>query len=320
MDASLRILLVVTGDLELEALASSLSGLFPGVHFEARMTTGLTGPAGNSLRPPNRELGDAKGVDIITELLGAAIAPTPGAQGFDFAIALDDVELVNEAEAPTNPDAGIATIIDHIALSVDIALAQAHDPPAQQIPKGHASKDFRFTSNADRRKFLQERCSFHLLRPMVESLFFGDPAVIFPADHPRHAAIRFDPTEQDFEAFSTDDPDYLASPDGWIPAGARGAAPWAKANRRRHPKHYLQYLRDPTGTVRRPYSERKDGTSMLRALSWKQLVAPALHARMIRTFLNDIADMVGNRPPWLTAEALHPLTQNRPRGRLRNVP
>lgn len=314
-----RILLVVTGDLELAAFAAALGRVFPMAYFEARMSVGLTGPEGRRLRAPNPGLGEAKGVEIVEDLLGAAIPTTPGGDGFDFAVALDDVELVNEP-GDEHADAGVATILEHVALSVDLVLARARaNETVEKIPKGHARRDFRFHGDADRRKFLRECCSFHLLRPMVEALFFGDLEVIRAELGKTKPRIYFDPMAQDIEAFAVDDDAYLTSPNGWIPSGARGAASWATENRRRHPKHYLQYLLDPTGTVRRPFREKEHGKRMLEALHWERVVGPDVHARMVRSFLRDVAEMVGVAPRWLESGASHPTVSRKPSGRLRNV-
>lgn len=154
---------------------------------------------------------------------------------------------------------------------------------------------------------------------MVESLFFGDPAAIDHAAGRFLPPFRFDPALHDIEAFVTADPTYLKPEDGWIPPGARREAPWAKANRHRHPKHYLQYLLDPSGIVFRAYKEKDQGKAALEALSWERVVEPAPHARLVRALLDDIAHMVGSRPPWLKPGPLHPLTCLKPGGTLRNI-
>src|SRR5689334_20565086 len=95
---------------------------------------------------------------------------------------------------------------------------------------------------------VRERCSFHLLSPMIEVYFFGEPAALTRAGARR--AAKLDPAERDLEDFATDDPDFLSPADGKHPV-------WATANRARHPKSYLRFLCDPTGANPRAYRETK---------------------------------------------------------------
>jgi hypothetical protein len=314
MSSNARILLVVTGDLEEVALAAALRRLFPSTYFGTTRTSGFTS---RRLLMPAPGFQDSKAEDLVDNLLGAAIHPERGVPAYDYAVAFEDVELHNETEeaesAARAPDEGIQCILEHVKLAVDAVLKRKNDEQSTIVaPKGKAKWAPSIATDEDRRWFLRERCSFHLLRPMAEALFFGEPAALQRAagNGVKLPPVHFDPSVRDIEAFQTDDPTYLAKP--------HGEAPWAKVNRRRHPKHYLSYLLDPTGSVLRPYRETKHGKRALEQLDWHTIVAPSGHARMVRALVDDIADMLEVALPWC-AGPRHPATQRVRGGRLRNL-
>ncbi len=315
MSSGARILLVVTGNLEQVALADALGRIFPSATFKTTKTQGFTS---RRLPMPSLRDHDSKAEDLVEELLGAAISPERGLPPYDFAVAVEDVELFNETdetEAGTRDvDEGIRCILEHMKLAVANVLERKNAEQTTTIlPKGKAKQALSIERDEDRRYFLRERCSFHLLRPMAEALLFGDPTAL---DRTAGGLLNlppvlFDPSAHDIEAFETSDPSYLAKPEG--------TARWAKANRRRHPKHYLEYLLDPGGTVLRPYKETEHGKRALAQLSWEAVVTPPGHARMVRAFLDDIANMLGmDLPTWAIGQ-LHPSTQRRAGGSLRNL-
>jgi hypothetical protein len=187
-----------------------------------------------------------------------------------------------------------------------------HAQETAVVPKGKARRAPSIATDEDRRRFLRERCSFHLLRPMAESLFFGERAALDRASGGAALPpVQFDSMTRDIEAFETADAAYLAKP--------RGEACWATENRRRHPKHYLEYLLDPSGAKGKLYKEREHGRLALASLDWQAVVSPPAHARMVRALLDDIADMLGVSLPWCAAGPFHPLTQRKRGGHLRNI-
>src|SRR5262249_23320051 len=144
------------------------------------------------------------------------------------------------------------------------------------------------------------------------ALFFGEKAAIErAAGGAVLPAVHFDPAASDIERFETGDPAYLAKPqsDAW----------WATPNRRRHPKHYIEYLLDPTGEMGKGYKEREHGKRALASLDWQSVVTTPVHAQMVRAFLDDIADMIGATLPWCTSGTCHPLMERKRGGRLRNI-
>lgn len=322
MNPAPRILLVVTGDLEQAALAAALRQIFPQVEFATKQTQGFTS---TTLLEPDPELPPqktAKTEDLADKLLGAALPTRPGDPPFDYAIAFEDVELANEpASGP--PDVGVQRILGHFALGIDRCLrrhAAAQAGPVV-LPKGKAGRYVPPPStDAERRRFLRERCSFHLFRPMPESLFFGDPMGVVNAAGAGATLppIHFDPGTCDVESFQTADPGYLSPVDQWQPPGCTGSAPWAKARRERHPKHYLQYLLDPSGTRLHAYREKDHGARALKGLDWQSVVAHSRFAQMVRALLDDVADMTGTSLPWMAGQ-LHPLTCRKKDGLLRNL-
>ncbi len=248
--------------------------------------------------------------------MGAAVIREPGGLPYDYAVAVEDVELQNEAgaaETERHPDEGIACILDHLKLGVDAVLQeknQEQDVPV--LPKGKAKRALSIATDAERRRFLRERCSFHLLRPMVEALFFGEPAAVLRAAGPGVTLppVRFDPGACDIERFETRDEGYLEVADD--ATRSISFRPW----RRRHPKLYLQYLLASSGSF---YKETEHGKRALATLDWQTVVAPPCHAQMVRALLDDLADMLGVTLPSCAAGPCHPLTQRRSGGYLRNI-
>jgi hypothetical protein len=316
MSEPARILLVVTGKLEEVALGDALHRVFPSAYFGVTRTQGFTATSPR-LSMPTPEYDDSRAREIVEDLVAAASPHEPGARAYDYAVAVEDVELINEAdksEAGTrDADEGIRCILEHVKLGVDVVLRH-EEQKTVVLPKGKAKRAPSVATDEDRRRFLRERCSFHLLRPLAEALFFGERAALErAADGAKLPPVHFDPIACDIEAFATTDPVFLAKPDGEVY--------WATKNRRRHPKHYLEYLLDPnaTPTARKLYKETRHGKRALASLDWQTVVAPPLHAQMVRALLDDIADMLGAPLPWRAAGVSHPLTQRRDGGRLRNV-
>jgi hypothetical protein len=142
---------------------------------------------------------------------------------------------------------------------------------------------------------------------MAEAYFFGEPAALGRAKATR--AHRFDPGARDLEDFEVDDPDYLAP----APAGA----PWNTTPRHRHPKHYVQFLCDPTGTQPRAYRETHEGLAALAQLDWPAVLQHEQYGAFARALIDDLADAldVSTPCPGLCA----PLTARKGDGLLRNI-
>ncbi|MBI4815592.1 MAG: hypothetical protein HY791_05020 [Deltaproteobacteria bacterium] len=106
------------------------------------------------------------------------------------------------------------------------------------------------------RSRLVERCSFHLLVPMPEAYFFGEPDALKRARADQSPSL-FNAETTDVEHFEVEDPIYLGVPE-MTPALAPNAEvrkrTWAKSVelRRRHPKLYLKFLSSPND----PFGDR----------------------------------------------------------------
>jgi hypothetical protein len=291
-----RIALIPTGAMEHTALPASLSKLFPGVEFislppdrnlDGFTSTDVSIVLGNQNAPVLRRVDDLAATMVATVSPGGLRRDR-----CDFAMVIEDLELVN----------------DHQPALVITAFRQAVDRHIAALP-AQATRDRSLA-------LIQKQCSFHLLRPMTEAYFFGDPAAL------QRAAIVRQPQllpVLDCELFQTTDTDYLA-----IPAGTRlhGRTRFPHMpDRQRHPKAYLQYLCDPTLADRRlRYRETQNGVSALTNLNWQRVLSDPAHCPFARAFLDDIAYAVNQPLPWLQQTSTVPTSFPGPQGRvLRNI-
>lgn len=303
-----RVALLVTGKTE-EALHQSLKRVFPEVEFvmlprRDGFTSGLLPPTplflarDNAPRPTNVRDKAPRPTDVerLAEALVAEVEPgrrdqTPP----DLVVLVDDLELVNQAW----PERAV----EHVRAAVNKHLEQHPWPSAISRERAYER--------------VRERCSFHLLAPMVEAYFFREPAALKRADAKR--ASLFDASAADVEtSFLVNDSDFLAPPDR--PAREK-LPPWATADRAQHPKRYLQFLCDPTGTDARAYVETEGGRAALRDLDWPAVLEPPEHVRFMRSLIHDLAHALGeDAVAQRYAGATHPRTWPPPRDRLlRNI-
>lgn len=146
-----RIKLIVTGDLEKLALSQSLMKHFPSTYNgknviwdEPRKTHGATSyqlqplSAGGLLSNPMKELAKAM---LAEALEGKKRGQSPA----DLVIVIDDVELGNLGRENV--------IAEHFQAAVNNAI--------QLKAKGISAEDARI------RSVIRDKCSFHLLKPMV---------------------------------------------------------------------------------------------------------------------------------------------------------
>jgi hypothetical protein len=292
-----RVALIVTGKAE-EALSHALTRVFPEVEFIVRPPRdGFTSPPlphqpalhslGTATRPTN--------VERLAEVLVAEVAPGRRDQRTpDMVILVDDLELVNAAWPER--------VTQHIRTAVRAHLERFPWPTA-------ASREAAFTR-------IRERCSFHVLAPMLEAYFFAEPAALTRAG--AKAASKVDASTMDLEKFLSTDNDFLTPPDR--PRGSL-LPPWAIAERAHHPKSYLQFLCDRSGTIARAYVETVGGRAALRELDWSAVLALPSYTRFLRSLLHDLSsaledDSAIERFPGDT----HPCTWPPPRDNLlRNI-
>lgn len=294
-----RVLLLVTGAMEERALARSLAACFPAHEFTCKPR--LDGFTSSRLPPDFATLNETErkllNVDKFIKSIIGAVAPG-GRRDIprpDFVLAIEDLELLN-ADAPENITRTVrdGMLRNLAAWSADSRLINA----------------------------IQTRCSFHLMAPMTEAYFFAEPAAFARATAPGpDRPSKFDPTRTDSESFQADDPDYLTPSD--LPKKDHA---WRRANRRVHPKHYLEYLTDPQLDNNPRYDETTLGRDALVELRWaSMLTAFPTALRFARSLFADLADMLGEAPAGCSLEELdagdcHPLTWPPPRAPvLRNL-
>jgi hypothetical protein len=265
-----RVALLVTGKTE-EALHQSLGRVFPGVEFvvlplrdsftsRPLPATPLLHADGTAPRPTN--------VERLAQALIAEVEPGRRDQKPpDLVVLVDDLELDNQAW----PERAVG----HVKQAVRAHLERHAWPSAISRERAYEG--------------VRERCSFHLLAPMVEAYFFREPAALARAGAKRESL--FDALAADVERdFLVNDPDFLGPPDR--PPKDK-CPPWATPGRAQHPKRYLQFLCDPAGTDSRAYVETKGGQAALRELDWPKVLAPQEHVRFLRSLIHDLADALG---------------------------
>lgn len=231
-----RVQLVVTGKCE-QSLHVSLRQLFPELDWPEPIFA-------NSFTSTTLAEPIPRGLRTTLDKFAETLARNVDQDDETFVIGVDDVEA-NEPE------------------EIVAALRGAVERTLQQ----QASSAARRGRLAQR---LTERCSFHLLRPMVEAYFFAAPPALTRAGVVRPS--RFD-TTADVERFEVVDEE-------------------APIEARRHPKRYLRFLTNDA------YRETRGGRAALESLEWDQVLARELHVAAVRSLINDIADFaaVGIRP------------------------
>ena len=292
--------LIVTGDLEYAALPTSLQRAFPTLNFVLHASPPgrpMNGFTSNPLREGDPVLsspspdGDAR-PSILAQLVDQLIlAVHPGRNGkpHDYAILVDDLELSNA----TQP----RRVVEHVRFAVP-----------RRIEAQWSSQSKR-EQVAD---IVRERCSFHLLSPMVESYFFCESAALDRAGRVSERASLVDPVARDVEDFLVSDADYERVP---VPLGAtKRTAPrdWRRSpeQRARHPKKYVQYLSDPLLDGQTRYDETTKGKHALERLDWSGVLRARHNARLIRSLFADLARIAPPTPASLSLadEDCSPLT------------
>ncbi|WP_152622415.1 hypothetical protein [Archangium violaceum] len=178
----------------------------------------------------------------------------------------------------------------------DLELANAHQPQVvvswvrralnEEVSARCSSQDA-----AERMKrVLRERCSFHLLVPLVEAYLFGEPAALARAGVASGVAVHR--LGADLESFETDDPGFLPRAEKENAKKAALGAPWWREER--HPKRYLEFLVESSGALL--YDETVNGVRALRTLDWI-LVASTSPLLFARALFEDISDLLGIANP-----------------------
>lgn len=271
-----RIKLIVTGDLEKLALSQSLMKHFPSTHNgknviwdEPRKTHGATSyqlqplSAGGLLSNPMKEL--AK-----TMLAEALEGKKKGQRPADLVIVIDDVELGNLGRENV--------IAEHFQAAVNHAI--------QLKAKGISAEDVRI------RSVIRDKCSFHLLKPMVEAYLFGDANALGLAGVPIGIAPQL-VHQSDVEAFETNDPKWLPNCRIENTKKNNDGKPWWLHER--HPKAYLDYL------LPKDYSETTHGSLALMKLNWPQVPKCQHDIPIFGSLFEDISNWFNITNPIISA-------------------
>lgn len=292
-----RIKLIVTGDMEKAALHQSLKRFFPENRKNKAVIWDTPRKAQCVTSSPLRPLAvGASPSNPMIELAKAMIAETiTGKRGeaADLVIVIDDVELGNLGQE--------AVIAGHFCAAVNRVIAD----------KNHDS------NTEDRlREQLQQKCSFHLLKPMVEAYLFGDPAALGLAGVPNGVnPCLVHPT--DVEQFESND-------SLWLPICHAENAKKQQQNKHwwrneLHPKRYLEHLTEHGHVI---YEETTNGKYALVALNWNQVPKCQPDAPIIRSLFEDLSDWFGIANPigGQTHPSFYPMTTvNRANLLLRNM-
>lgn len=266
--------LIVTGTLEEAGLASSLGRVFPEATFTVKKLDSFTSVRARKLGATRTPLV----VDKIAAELAAAVDPGRNGVPADLAIVVEDLEVDNLDQ----PEVVVEVCRDAVERHVEHVW-----PSLARREKG--------------RERLKDRASFHLLSPMIEAYFFADPAWLAAAGVTAASQLA---AGKDLEDFVVADATYLEAPPR--------PKSWAVDNRARHPKHYLQFLLDPSIPPATKYRETQQGAAALACVDWRALVsARVAHVRLVRSMLVDLADGLGMQP-GLFPGAAHPATSGTP--------
>lgn len=230
--------------------------------------------------------------EAATTLVGRAVQEAIGDRRktpADLVIILDDLELAN-AHQPS-------VVLDVVRSAAEVHVQGLGNPNHQAKARGA----------------LKDKISFHLVVPMVEAWFFGDPAALARAGVLANPAPQI-PPGTDLEAFRTNDEAYGAASaedcPGWAAqrkSQRKNLRPkWLGASdRTRHPKGYLQWpTRDPGAKGCTRYSETKSGFPALAGLDRSAVFTgrPQGHLSYLRALIEDLEDGLG------TNAAGHPFT------------
>ena len=275
----MMIQLIVTGNLEKESLGDSLSRIFQNVSFSTIRADGFT----SETVPQNLPIhGQAK--PSVVKLAERMVAEVdPGRQGTpaDLVILVEDIELKNTHN--------VEAIIKLYLLAIERAII-AHRPNQ--------------SSQAACRRLIQERCSFHLLSPMIESYFFSDVYALQEHIKTARPSMICPTNLEDFNAFSDltfakrtfADPVLLSSqPHPHDPTPCY-----------HHPKEYIEYLCTPHDQEYAPknrrkkniYKETKQGKDALLNLNWDRVFLENTRVPFLRSLIEDISNFLGMENPY----------------------
>jgi hypothetical protein len=280
----MNVVILPTGRTEWHGFPEALGRLFPGHSFSSIPSPEeiLSNPesfpvAGFTSNPltEKQRLDPPEDVQAIFERAARAAVGDRFTDAADLVLVLDDVEIANLGNEPLIAEVARATVRGHLERLSDRVRER--------------------TAEA-----LRTRVSFHLLRPMIEGWFFGDPVAIG-----RTGAMPPVVLESDPEHFAVDDVAYLQADETecprWVAAGRKkNLKPKWIGNPRRHlhPKGYVQWLtRAGEHKSCSRYRETVHGAAALAGLDWAAVLSrPAEQFQYLRALVADLADALDQAP------------------------
>jgi len=276
-----RIQLIVTGDMEVKSLADSLRVHFPNVRggqdvtwLKPRRSPGSTSSRLRADAEPStamKNLAKAMVAEVIAGRIG---------EPADLVIVIDDVELDNLGQEQ------IVAGLFRKAVRAD-------------LERRRHNSDMR--THGRNVQSVRERCSFHVLKPMPEAYFFGDPLALQRAGAVQPPLLL---NKTDVEEFEVTDP-------AWLPICQANNQRHAACGRhwwrhQLHPKEYLAHLVGQNDQI--GYSETVQGAAALASLNWPGLPKVAGDITFARALFQDIADWFDEISPMpgLTSNVFYP--------------
>lgn len=260
----LCIQLIVMGDHEQAALAGAFRAFWPAERHGQPVVWAkpikMHEPASaalSDLKPSQRPSGAM--LKLADRILQSARYPVrPGDPVPSLVLAVGDVELNNLGHEPL--------IAAHMRAALEHVVAAR--PTAE---------------HAECWATLRKRCSYHLFRPMIESIFFGDLPTLCQVAGVTHTPKLKEPDVEEFEAI---DPHpkwrgHCERENGRIDHRSG----W---RHERHAKDYLDFLLKLSGN-RRGYNWRDQGQRVLEALDWRKVPSNERATPYLRAMFADIA-------------------------------
>ena len=280
----MRVVILPTGRTEWHGFPTALGRLFPGHEFTSVPTAAeidsnpesfpIPGFTSNALTERQVQ-NPPEDVRAIFERAAREAVGDRSTHAADLVIVLDDVEVVNLGNERMIVEVARSTIRSHL--------------------EGLSNRVRERTAEA-----LRTRVSFHLLRPMIEGWFFGDPVAMGRIGVTQPVVLESDP-----EHFAVNDAAYEQADEAecpsWVAAGRKKKLrpKWIENPRRHlHPKGYVQWLtREGQDRSCTRYSETNDGAAALAELDWAAVLSrQAEQFQYLRALVADLADALGQDP------------------------
>lgn len=275
----LTIQLIVTGKTEDGALDRALRAVFPATRdgIPVVWRAGVIVPEPAATRLVQVAQSPAANMKTLAKAMLNTLnrSPHTGQPPPNLVLAIGDVELHNLGQE--------ALLVDHLRVALQ---QEANNHPAASL--------------------LRDRCAYHLLRPMVEATFFGDPATLGRAGvgvlH-QQQPLRV----RDVEGFESIDTDA-----GWVAhcdskRRRHAGEPWWRPER--HAADYLDHLTRRAGGAR--YRKVHEGVNALASVPWVNVVDTE-PSPYLRALFDDVSAWFGTPSPLRRAFIPAPLAPTHP--------